>query len=294
MIPRAHQTCKQDRISDKHRTLDVRSLKKCQGHVSSGDRFACRIHALGGCDTEVGELRGEQMTGKIFKKYFPTQAGNIQGCTELSSEKKKSFDSHMGDLAPDATKQDVHAHAEGGFFFKPENQLLGRVKRLRRGERVGRLHLWLSVEAAAYSVIPREMFSRAKSRYIAGDTYVVTELAEQLENVPMRNPIVWGFVFSSTNVPWDDELPELPCRLGLENLELDAYVRLELDIPPGVKTRRPTAFDAGLNPFWRPGGDTFPREPCESKPGFPEIVAPSRLAHPNGIVFGDIKPLGTR
>jgi hypothetical protein len=229
----------------------------------------------------------------LFKKYYPTQASNINGCSQLGDAKKREFADHMAKLPADATKDDVRRHAEGEFFFNTENQFLGKGSSPRKGQRVGRLHLWTAMEAAA-SAIPRDMFARAKTEYLGGDTSVVNELADQLEDVPLRNPIVWGFVFSSSSQPKASDLPDLPCSLGLENLDVEAYLRLELKISPGLRPKTPTAFDAGLNRFWRPGGVTWPRDPCREKNGFPEVVMPSRSIDPKGLTFGDIGPLETR
>lgn len=229
---------------------------------------------------------------KIFEKYCPIQAKNIGACGQLSKEKKMEFEAHMAMLADDASETLVKSHAEEDFFFKAENQLLGQSKGLGTGEKVGRLHPWSAMETAARAIVPREFFERSRTRYFDGESEVVEELADSLDSVAMK-PIVWGFVFSiASSAIKSSDLPLLPCRLGLDDLKPNTYLRLELKVPRGVEAKQPTGFDAGLNPYWRPGGATFPRDACRGKSGFPEVVLPGRtITCPNGLTYGQIGTL---
>lgn len=228
-----------------------------------------------------------------FKQHFPIQANNIAQCTQLDGVKKRKFNTHMKILAPASPIDRVRQHAEVDFFFRPGNQFLGADKSVRRGQQIGRLQLWTSLARDAYVTgVPRDVIDRYRSRYLAGEEkLVIDELANGLGKVAL-SPIVWGFVFSQRSPVKNAELLDLPCRLGLQDMNPDAYMRLELRIPNGLIPKIPSAFDAGMNELWAPGGTTKPRLKCVKFKGYPEVVVPGKSgSHQNGLTYGNIAPL---
>ncbi len=233
-----------------------------------------------------------------FKHYFPTPAANIENCRQLTPEHKKRFDEHCSRLSDDATLEDVAAHVQRGFFWQTENQFLGKLRRVPDNMRIGRLHWWAAIARAWTEITSQNEDTRdqdfigtLKDRYIRGDDDALLELLEELESAPMGPSIVWGFVFPLDSRPSANDWADLPCRLGLNDLSMDSYVRLELHPPKGVKPKYPTAFDAGLDDYWAPGGATKPRDACHDKQGLPEVIVPSKVVHPDGLTFGDARPL---
>lgn len=230
----------------------------------------------------------------IFKKHFPIQASNIEKCKQLSQAKKNALHVHMALLDPAATTEEARIHAEGRFFFKPENQLLGNDRVIAGDEHLGRLHMWASVARdASKASIPRDIIEAQKRKYLRGDSCkaIINDLSDGLESVAM-SPVVWGFVFQTRHRPKTSEIPHLPCRLGLDNLDASVYLRLKLLARSTVKPKAPTGFDAGLNYLWGAGGKTVPRSSCKGMPGFTEVVMPGKsIAHPDGLTYGHIKAL---
>lgn len=232
-----------------------------------------------------------------FKRHFPTQSGNIERCTELTADSKKDFFDAMDKVGDDST-----ALMETAKDYFRQRKFRGGTVNLDKGTRLGRLHQITAIErdlakAARGNVSPSETPALKPYRddFETGDSAVkanaVDEVLDLIRHLPF-GPLVWIFSYEDSEKPFaNSSLAELPCRLGLEHLEATLYFPVELLVPITAALKKPTAFDAGLDEFWCPGGRTCPRENCLDKSGFEEVVAQGydKVARPNGLTFGNAK-----
>lgn len=85
--------------------------------------------------------------------------------------------------------------------------------------------------------------------------------------------IVWSFVNDDRSSLEAIGLDMLSCRLGLEDIDKPKFfIEHNYEIADDIKI--PTAFDAGFNEYWRPGGVTLPRSECVELRGCEEVVHP--------------------
>ena len=104
-------------------------------------------------------------------------------------------------------------------------------------------------------------------------------------------PVVWCFRATNSVAPFRKiSLTLLPCRLGLEKLDQNDYLPLEIHVPTDLLARKATAFDGAFQPYWSPGGLSCPRNECPGEPGLPEVVVPGKSTdHVNGLTYRHAK-----
>jgi hypothetical protein len=127
---------------------------------------------------------------------------------------------------------------------------------------------------------------RATVDQILSPTTGLTEQQMLLGTLPFSPNQMWSFLDpKSPMAPFGSlgrNAREIRRRLGLGLLpENPRLVLLTFRLPPDLRAHEPTAFDAGMIPFFRPGGQTCPlSEPATD--GFPEVVhdpiTPAELA----------------
>jgi len=232
-----------------------------------------------------------------FKSHFHKQAGNIERCTELKAKSKKDFFDAMERVGDDS----IALRAKAGEYFRQRKFGGGKVN-LGKEARLGRIHQWTAI-ADAFQKANGGNFNPGddpelkgpRQNFEAGDAAekanVINDVLEFIPDLPF-GPLVWAFLFADEDRPFvSRELAELPCRLGLEYLEASRYFPIELSIPVTADVRKPTAFDAGLDEYWCPGGRTCPRAECAGRTGFEEVVAQGydKTARPNGLTFSHAK-----
>lgn len=227
------------------------------------------------------------MNSNAFESFFPIQAANISNCRQLSDRQKQDFLDAMNlDRADKKSIED----AARRYFRQDGRKLCGNAISVGQNTRVGRLHIWSAIEvliarcrnSGDFNTARQSMTREWQNRFRDGDhkekVNVIEEVVEFLEELHASSPpIIWAFLFVESEKPFDGvNFNELPCRLGLENISSDEYLPFEIELPSDCDARTPTAFDAGMDEHWCPGGRTCPRKECVKKnvaqSGFQEIV----------------------
>lgn len=225
---------------------------------------------------------------KKFEKLFPKQARDVRECTVLTNDIKAEFFA-LFDGRRHTTKSDMEFEAKK--YFR-EHKFLGAVVALRaHGERLGRLHEWSAVEGLVFDALDLtyDKVASYRDKVTMGDMNALDELLDRLQDESIAL-VVWCFRNLNGGPPFKDiSLDSLPCRLGLDKLDIDDYFPIEINVPTGLPVRRSTAFDGAYNEYWCPGGTTCPREECSGESGLPEVVAPGSKLHVNGLKFKHAK-----
>lgn len=223
-----------------------------------------------------------------FTIFFPKQAENIANCNQLPDAAKKAF---FDESAGFKDKTQIERHARD--YFRA-HKFLGNDVPMPGIEVVGRLHDWTALERQLAALhVTSDKVAAYRDSVKAGELDAIGELLDCLEDEPMP-PVVWCFrngkaasAFSGTS------LESLPCRLGLEKLSKDEYVPFDIVLRSDVTVKNASAFDAGMNTYWCPGGRTCPRAECSDKSGFEEVVMPGFLPMPKlhaaGLTFADAR-----
>ena len=207
-----------------------------------------------------------------FEIVFPVAARNIKKCEQLADDDKGIFFALI-DGAGHATSRDMEEHAED--FFRA-NRMRGAVCAHRDGiTRLGHLHQWSALlgDDGAMEVLRDAPFDIRdyQDAVKTEDWMMLEEMLDYLEDVPI-NYVVWGFL-SNGKSPYNGiDLRTLPCRLGLEPVDPDAFFPIEIEVPADAQLNEATAFDAGFFVFWCPGGWTCPRPECPDADGFREVI----------------------
>lgn len=222
-----------------------------------------------------------------FEDCFSRQALNIKNCTQLSEEQKNNFFDTMAHAANDEIV--VRKMAEEYFRdtdpkTKKKRKLCGESIVLTDETCLGRMHKWKAIEDELREckingdIVPAEAVLGWKERFFTGNSAikrnVLEEVLETLQDFNAKSPyIIWAFLYKEIDRPFAKEnIEELPCRLGLENIMTNEYLPMELKHDLAVDAKKPTAFDAELDKYWCPGGRTCARNECAGKNGFEEAV----------------------
>jgi hypothetical protein len=223
-----------------------------------------------------------------FETYLPTQARNIENCTQLTEAQKKDFFETMSHAVND---EKVVRNMAEKYFREPGRKLCGKSVMLDTEIHFGRVHEWRAIEnllrdCKKYNgdIVPAETVLGWKERFLTGapaiKRNVLEEVLETLQDFKAPSPcIIWAFLFMEADRPFAKEnLDELPCRLGLKSMMSNEYLPMELHTNMVTGAKAPTAFDAELYEYWCPGGRTCPRSECSGKNGFHEAVMGGRGA----------------
>lgn len=99
------------------------------------------------------------------------------------------------------------------------------------------------------------------------------EFKRKYSGIQFRKYLTWSFINKKQGSSFFDNIniDKLSCQLGLQDTVKPKFAvshRITEDTQPFA----PTAFDAGFNIFWRPGGKTYPLGECKDDEGHSEVV----------------------
>lgn len=130
--------------------------------------------------------------------------------------------------------------------------------------------------AISLNILEKIMLDAGTKKDIKGLKTLIKDF--ELENVPIRiaDRIMWCFTneHNDSNIfegMTKDEICSLPCTLGLDPETFDQQYICYGHIL-SIDFFKPTAMDAGLNQYWRPGGKTQPLNSCANMNGKNEFV----------------------
>lgn len=220
------------------------------------------------------------MESNWFTKHFPEFSQKIMDCDQLSNDDKNSFFSLFSSLNDD---EDTVKDAAIQHFSK--NKFLGKRKIIKPNESLSHMHKWKHIESIAKRLIPSgiSFFQSWKNSFMSGDVKLQNEYFNEIVNLLKENYIlqskeinpvvIWFFLHASSFKPFSSaNIRQMPCRLGLRDLDHQNYLPISFNLTGSIEMNYPTAFDADLYEYWEPGGKTKPRNECKGESGFDEVV----------------------
>ncbi|MDR2410312.1 MAG: hypothetical protein LBE13_19685 [Bacteroidales bacterium] len=248
--------------------------------------------------------------GNKYEKYFNSNGGikfcakwniqvlhNIVDDAGLCDDYKIEFFEYLEKY----NGSDIREYFCNGFFFK--YQLKGKnVSNFKYNNEVGRVMPENAFIQRLYRLMPPSTHRSPPSSRRDFNTYIKSFISyknkstvdfEQfvkdngMGDFKIANFLMWTFErLEGSSKVYDDtkyDMSDLPCLLGLpnvngteENYKDVPRITFLLKVPTSIAVYKPTAFDADLNPCWRPGGKTKKHKDAPAKynriDGFEEYV----------------------